>query len=72
MNFSVSVLTFCKIPKCFPAALVFKFLVRQFHGMLQAIGKNCGTEFLRNEIQKIILESFGNPADHCYGDRSQQ
>lgn len=48
----------------FAAALVFKLLIRQFHGVLQAIGEDGGPKFLGDEVEEIILKCLGDAADH--------
>lgn len=48
----------------FAAALVFKLLIRQFHGVLQPIGKDGGSEFLGDEVEEIILKCLCDAADH--------
>lgn len=48
----------------FAAALVFKLLIRQFHGVLQTIGEDGGPEFLGDEVEEIILKCFGDSAHH--------
>ena len=40
--------------------------------MLQTFSKYGSSEFLRDQVQEIVLESFGNPADHRHGNGSQQ
>src|SRR5687767_1385548 len=52
----------------FTAALVFKFLVRQFHSMLQSIGKHLSAKFLYDHIQEVVLEVFSDSAHHGYAN----
>ena len=56
----------------FSAALVFKFLVGECHGMLKPIRKNFCAKFLDHHIGKIILHVLGNPAHHGGTHRHQQ
>src|SRR6188768_1967065 len=40
--------------------------------MLQSLGKYSSAEFLRDQVQTIILECFGDPADHGNRNRRKQ
>src|SRR6516162_3679625 len=62
---------FLQNSQCFSAALIFKLLIGKFHGMLQSICKNLGTEFLDHHVHKIILEILRNPAHHGNTNRKQ-
>ncbi len=62
---------FGKYRKGFTAALVFKFLVREAHGLLKAICKYFGSKLLYNDGHEIVLETFGYPAHHGHRDGGQ-
>src|SRR5438045_3221679 len=63
---------FSKDRQCLTAALIFKLLIRQFHRMLESVGENFGAEFLDDNLQEIVLEILGDPADHRYCDGCNQ
>src|SRR5690606_26429277 len=55
------------------APLVFKFLIRQRHGMLQSVCKYLGTVLLGDNAYCIVLKRLCNPAYHrCTYKQTQE